>query len=189
MMFEVEQKFHLDDTDAFIKKLKNRAAVEQAEGQHVDTYFNHPSRDFAETHEALRIRRVDGIPQVTYKGPKLPGNVKAREELEWRLDPGDKDGSKTEQLWLALGFQKVALVKKHRRTFTLTLGSDHSSSLTVTVDNVVDLGMFVEVERVVESAADVEQARLEIVAFSQKLGLIQPESRSYLRMLLELSPS
>lgn len=180
-MYEVEQKFHVSDPDALVAKLIDLGATEMPTQTHRDTYYNHPSRDFAETHEALRIRRVDGIPMVTYKGVKLPGAVKARRELEWRLNPGDPDGSQTEELWTLLGFRPVATVAKVRRIFEL---GHPFAGLTVTVDAVESVGSFAEIETLAENEADVDQARARVEGLSERLSLHHTEPRSYLRMLL-----
>ena len=47
---------------------------------------------------------------------------------------------------------------------------------------------FVEVEVLVEKQEDVEKARTEIEMIAGELGLQRPESRSYLRMVLEEKP-
>ncbi len=183
-MYEVEQKYRIENVDVLAKRLLRELAREQPVQRHSDTYFNHPSRDFGATREALRIRRVDGIPMVTYKGTKLPGAVKARQELEWRLDPGDADGSKTQELWLLLGFRQVATVLKVRRSFQL---DGPWSDLSVVVDDVDQLGQFAEVEAIVSTADDVEMARSRVESLATELGLHSPEPRSYLRMLLEMT--
>ena len=184
-MFEVEQKFHIED----LEKLENRLAVFFADGiaveqdvqVHRDTYYNHPCRDFASTHEALRVRRCNDVPMVTYKGTKLPGKIKARRELEWRLDPGDHDGSQTEELFVLLGFRRVAEVVKTRRSF---LFERDLSGFTVTIDDVQSVGLFAEIELVVDDLNEIEPARDRIGQFAQRLGLHRDEPRSYLRMLL-----
>ncbi|KLU05791.1 Adenylate cyclase [Rhodopirellula islandica] len=186
-MFEVELKFRVGNVDELRERLAENDAVLVSENENQDTYYNHPSRDFAESGEALRVRRIDGTPLVTYKGSKRPGAVKAREELEWRLDPGDPTGESMETLFDRLGFQKVATVTKQRETFHL--GS--TDPMTVTIDRVDGLGEFAEIERVLHerSPSDeaVETARSEVVGLATALGLDAPESRSYLRMQLELS--
>ncbi|MGI9471916.1 MAG: class IV adenylate cyclase [Rubripirellula sp.] len=181
MTIEVEQKFHVDDLEALELGLKELGATEDATEDHRDTYYNHPCRDFAETQEAFRIRRVGSIPMVTYKGPKLPGAIKARRELEWRLDPGDPDGSRMEDLLNHLSFRKVATVGKRRRPFT---GHDQVGEVSVVIDEVDSLGLFAEIELIVESEAGVEQARQRIADLSVRLGLHRAESQSYLRMVL-----
>lgn len=191
-MFEIEQKYRVDDRDGLIERLAAEFAVLVSEQQNDDTYYNHPCRDFAQTGEALRVRRVDGVPLVTYKGKKLPGDVKAREELEWRLDPGDNDGCAMERLLTHLGFHIVATVSKRRQTYRLGINEEY---LTVTIDEVPALrrgnaaGLFAEIECVLPSDAPTEDeirtARNRVTELADKLDMTQPESRSYLRMVLE----
>lgn len=191
-MFEIEQKYHVDDRDVLTAQLAAEFAILVSEHQNDDTYYNHPCRDFAQTGEALRVRRIDGVPLVTYKGKKSPGEVKAREELEWRLDPGDNDGLAMERLLLHLGFHAVATVSKRRQTYRLGASDD---CLTVTIDEVPALqrdsaaGLFAEVECVLPSDAptndEIDTARKRVTDLAQKLKLTKPEPRSYLRMVLE----
>ena len=183
MTFEVEQKFHVSDADVLRKRLASIGAVEREEQNHIDTYFNHPSRDFAETREAFRIRRVDGVPMVTYKGQKLPGTIKARRELEWRLDPGDADGSKMEQLLEHLSFRRVASVGKRRRCYSLP---GQFAAMDVVIDDVDRLGCFAEIEMVVNDSKEIESARSRIADLAERLSLHEPEARSYLSMTLLL---
>ena len=57
--YEVEQKFVVADLQQVIDQLTARdIEVSDAERQ-LDTYYAHPSRDFASTDEALRIRREE----------------------------------------------------------------------------------------------------------------------------------
>tara|TARA_R110002073_G_scaffold56905_28_gene144908 strand:- start:32974 stop:33570 length:597 start_codon:yes stop_codon:yes gene_type:complete len=191
-MFEVEQKFHLDDSTATEAKLLE-AGFQAVETQtHRDTYYNHPCRDFAESKEALRVRRINGLPRITYKGTKLPGAIKARRELEWELGPGDADGDKTEQLLQLLGFQRVAEVCKTRCVFEPAESAAESTAsdwggFSVVLDDVQQVGRFAELELIAENESDVPQARDRIRRLADRLGLRQTESRSYLRMLLEVS--
>lgn len=180
-MLEIEQKYRVDDESRLIDQLEQIGASEQDQESHVDIYYAHPSRDFRETGEALRIRRVNDIPKVTYKGPKLPGNVKAREELEWRLDPGDSDGSQMMALLDLLGFEEVATVRKTRRVFFLG-----ETEITLVIDQVESLGCFAEIERVIADVSLVETTREMIKSQGIRLGLEKKENRSYLGMLLEL---
>ena len=192
-MFEVELKFRVDSPNSLIDQITGEGAVFVSEDRNEDTYYNHPCRDFAESGEALRVRREGDKPMVTYKAPKvaasgeLPsGQVKAREELEWRLDPGDPDGLSMERLLTHLSFRKVATVCKQRKTFHLGSGE---TALTITVDEVDDVGHYAEIECVLSTNdptdEQVTEARNRVQNLANQLGLTQPESRSYLRMLLE----
>ena len=181
MTYEVEQKFHLQNRAAFESELRSRGAAEEPVQIHSDTYYNHPCRDFAATHEAFRIRRVGGIPMITYKGSKLPGTVKARREMEWRLDPGDQDGEQTAELLELLGFKPVATLRKKRQPFVL---ADGAVNFGVVIDEVENLGEFVEIELLVKEEDEIESAREKIQSMATRLGLHQVEVRSYLRMIL-----
>jgi len=182
MTFEVEQKFYVDDLPALESRLRELDAEERAAEEHRDTYFRHPCRDFAETSEALRLRRIDGQPRITYKGPKLPGDVKARRELEWRLDPHDPHGKNTAELWQLLGFEPLRTVAKRRRAFSLPQPNE---AFEVVIDEVESLGTFAEIELVVDSQTGVDDARNLINKLASELGLNRREARSYLRMCLE----
>jgi len=182
-VFEVEQKYVIGDLPELLERIGQMGGTEQETQQHVDTYYNHPSRDFAQTGEALRLRRIDGVPMITYKGIKLPGEIKARREMEWRLDPGDPEGAKTEELWQVLGFRRVASVCKTRRILTLP---QPFSAMTVVVDRVDRLGDFAEVEMIAADEDSVPDARRQISQLAGQLGLQNAEPRSYLRMILAL---
>ena len=181
-MFEVEQKYRVEHLSDLHRRLEELGATAEPEQQHRDAYFNHPSRDFAETGEAFRVRRIDGTPLITYKGAKYAGAIKARRELEWRLDPGDPEGNQTEELLGLLGFQPVATVQKRRCPYRL---GGRETELLVVIDDVDSIGVFAELERVVEDESQIESARVEIHELSAKLGLRTPEPRSYLEMVLE----
>ncbi len=181
-MFEVEQKYRVDDPQSLRQRLINAGAVATASESHVDTYFNHPCRDFAATREALRIRRVDGRPSLTYKGNKLPGEIKARRELQWRLDPGDVDGEKMETLLKLLGFREVATVRKERESFA---AGDPPGGLVVTIDQVEQLGTYAEIEAPPAAREEVEQARCRVAALAAQLSLRETEPKSYLRLVVE----
>ena len=186
MTYEVEQKYHLKELQAFERALHACGAIEGPAEQHADTYYNHPCRDFAETNEAFRIRRIGAVPMITYKGPKLPGLIKARRELEWRLDPGDADGTRTEELLEHLGFTRVATVEKRRRPFT---ASDATGPFEVVIDEVEQLGLFAEIEVIVDNEENIAKARLKIEQIAGQLALHQPEAQSYLRMVLSINQS
>ena len=77
-ILEVEIKAYCDNTSALRESLYSIGAdyIETRDEQ--DIYFNHPSRDFGKTDEALRLRFINGKCKVTYKGPKVSSETKAR---------------------------------------------------------------------------------------------------------------
>ena len=193
-LIEVELKFVIEDKALLFDRLNALEAVPQPIENHQDLYFRHPSRDFAKTREALRIRRLlvtrmedngdTAIKQqarVTYKGTPLSDGIKARHELEWELQPSDPQGDNLQELLIRLGFEPVMTVVKERRPMLLLM---QGREVTVAIDEVQNVGSYVEVEVIAVGEADVAAARAAVEKVAVELGLSKPESRSYLAMLL-----
>jgi adenylate cyclase, class 2 len=180
MHYEVEQKFPLADSAAVLGQLAALGAKAAGQCEQVDCYFNHPSRDFAQTDEALRIRQVDGRSLITYKGPKIDQETKTRHEIELPLATGATAGDDFAQLLLALGFVSVAKVHKHRRTLDLDW---QGHEVEVALDDVTGVGHFVELE-ISATAATLDAARRALVDLAAHLKLGASERRSYLELQL-----
>ena len=189
---EVELKFAVADHRLLTAKLHEWNAVDLGKEWHRDTYFRHPCRDFVQTKEALRIRRVEvqevGAQdrfiesRITYKGPKLPGLVKARQELEWDVEAVDSNADHFEQLLTSLGFEAVLTVAKQRQSYTVAY---EGKQIVVALDTVDKLGTYVEIETIAEQVTQVESARAVVQALAEQLGLHEPEPRSYLTLRLQ----
>ena len=107
MTYEVEQKFPVADMAALESKLESLGATIAEPHGEIDLYFAHPGRNFAETDEALRIRRKGASNYITYKGPKIDRTTKTRQEIELPLPPGDDAPEAWVGLLAALGFAAV----------------------------------------------------------------------------------
>ena len=182
MKLEVEQKFAVRDPAALVARVAALGAVFGPPQSQVDRYFNHASRDFAQTDEALRIRTVGDENFITYKGPKLDQTTKTRRELELPIGSVDAGRGFTELL-LALSFRPVADVRKSRRTCGLQW---NNFPVEVVLDEVQGLGTFMEIE-VVIAPEHVEAAKSAVINLAQHLGLQDSERRSYLELLLQQS--
>jgi len=180
MQYEVEQKHRVENVDALIARLTERSAILEPPVGQSDQYFAHPSRDFAMTDEALRIRTVGGESFVTYKGPKLDSTTKTRRELELPLDSQDSGGAQFIELLDALGFRPVAIVRKNRRAFQI---EHHGRDVEGALDDVNGIGTFVELELIADDA-NVEEAQRIVSALAIELALGPAELRSYLELLL-----
>lgn len=180
-MLEIEQKFRLTGNELIPVGIADLDAIPQEEIVEEDHYFNAPDRDFAKTGEAFRIRRIGGENFLTYKGPKLRQEVKVRRELEIGILPGQQAFENFREMLLALGYKFVAVVRKTRREWNFKL---QSFDMALCLDNVEKLGSFMEVEILTEET-HVEQASALVKQVALKLGLVQLEPRSYLRMVLE----
>jgi adenylate cyclase class 2 len=178
-MYEVEVKVRADH-GSVREKLAELDAETLEPVEQVDTYYDHPGRDFGQTDEALRIRRerlreaTEAIAKVTYKGPLVDEASKSREEFETGVDDGETMAS----ILSGLGFEPAATVEKTRERFRV-------DRYTVTLDSVDGLGEFVEVETESESEA-VDSAREGAFDLLENLGL-DPDDQirtSYLGLLL-----
>ena len=182
MSFEIEQKFRTSDHLAMADRLDARNAMRGETVEHEDLYLNHPARDFAQTGEAFRIRRVGKYNAITYKGPRFEGPTKTREELEIPFAEGAANLAKLKALFEALGFRPVATIRKVRTPYHLDV---NGRGVEVVLDVAEGLGTFVEVETIADSEADFAEARKTVIDLAEALGLKDLEPRSYLRMLLE----
>lgn len=195
-MLEVEQKFKVDDRQALSERLVDLGATANVPEHHADTYYRHPCRDFVQTGEAFRIRKIDDVAAITYKGPKLKSTdatLKARKEIEWSLAPNDADGSQIVDLLDCLGFTPVATVKKTRETFgwakpeivNENVPLNSLQSFSVTIDQVEEVGLFAEIELLVAGKDGISEAEHRIRELAQQLNLATPVRASYLEMLLD----
>jgi len=191
-VYEVELKYRVADGRAIEDRLASLGACWHGTTEQVDRYFNHPSRDFAVTDEALRLRSTAAGVAITWKGPRLDATAKTRREIELPLAlaavPAAADAvaavpatlDRWTELLEALGFRQVREVAKRRRLATVAW---EGAAIEVALDHVAGLGDFVELELQAESAGiAVAAARIESLA--RELGCTNPERRSYLEMLL-----
>jgi adenylate cyclase class 2 len=180
-VLEVEVKYRVDDPAAVVARLGALGADRAAERTDADHYFNAPDRDFQQTDEAFRLRRIGAENRLTYKGPKREAATKTRTEIEVRLADGDAAAADTGRMLVSLGYRPVAVVRKRRTVYHLTRGP---FAVEVCADDVDRVGSFVEVEVVAEEAR-FEEAKAAVLALAAELGLTHQERRSYLEMLLE----
>lgn len=178
--WEVEQKFIVSDVQHLVGRLGELNAMEMETEVHVDIYLAHPSRDFRVTDEAFRLRQYNSQACVTYKGKRLPGNVKTRPEIE--LPIRKTDIPQWLEMMQQLGFQPKPEVRKTRRVFSLT--TSDRQPFTIALDEVASLGSFAEIELIVADIALLDEARSRVETLSRTLGLTDIQPRSYLSMLL-----
>ncbi|WP_232701874.1 class IV adenylate cyclase [Halobacterium wangiae] len=201
-MYEVEVKVPAD-LAGVRERLADAGAERVATVAQADTYFDAPHRSFAETDEALRVRRVAtavpgferdrplpalvddvldgeygerGESRVTYKGPLVETESKTREEFETVVDDGDT----MRELLGRLGFEPAATVRKLREKHIL-------GEFAVLLDAVENVGEYVEVETEVPDEDAVEAAREAAYELLESLGLDPDEQvrTSYLGLQLE----
>lgn len=184
MQFEVEMKFRAGDHGAIVQHLAALASSPSSTERHVDRYFNHPVRDFAQTDEALRIRSIGDQNRITYKGPKIDATTKTRREIEIAVGDGAATADGLEAILELLGFRPSGVVRKTREKFPLQW---EERAVEFAFDNVAGLGEFVELETVARPD-EVDAARAALQRLAELLGLDAGIRQSYLQMLLDAKP-
>jgi adenylate cyclase class 2 len=180
-MLEVEMKFAVSDFAPIADHLRNWHARADEAIDEADHYFNAPDRDFASTDEAFRLRRIGSRNMLTYKGPKSPGPVKTRTEIEVPIAEGPAAAADMSRLLVSLGYRPVAVVHKIRTIYHL---ERQGFAMEVCLDEVTDVGRFVEVE-IVTPAEHRAAAEEVLQQTAEELGLNNLIRRSYLGMLLD----
>ena len=185
--YEVEVKIPIDDEDRLIQELKQAKAKRLRSEKESDIYFDHPCRSFSTTDEAVRLRRVYpddttdsvSIPvpaELTYKGPKVDKKTKTR--LEYSSTVGDADAIVS--FLQQTGFKHVGNITKQRIFYQL-------DDINISIDDVVDVGLFVEFELIAHSNEEMVHARERILALIVNLGLDPKKTvrESYLELYFQ----
>ncbi|MCK9458646.1 MAG: class IV adenylate cyclase [Proteobacteria bacterium] len=186
-MLEVEAKFIVDSFDLLEAKYQFDGPVLQR-----DIYYQHPSRDFMKTGEWFRVRRIfKGIPcaenlgceeiHLCHKGSNQgSSDVKSRREIEFSV-PMD-----IIELLQILDFAELIRVEKYRRSAVVTPTNDSGEpTFTITLDEVLGLGKYVEIEMLVLKEEFKAGAIEAINDIAKKLGLTQPEKHGYAKLMLK----
>ncbi|NWF94957.1 MAG: class IV adenylate cyclase [Candidatus Thorarchaeota archaeon] len=180
---EVKLPVQADRVAGLCARLEALAARRLNEEDHEDIYFAHPTRSFAQTDEALRLRKripVDAtvpvpLPQLTYKGPKLDKTTKTRQESTVEVSNSES----LLEILESLGFRRMGTVRKHRVFYDL-------DGTVVSLDRVDQVGTFVEVEMIARDESEVPRARERVFTVIKSLNLNPADSvrESYLELLL-----
>jgi adenylate cyclase class 2 len=172
-MLEVELKVKVPLLEPVRKQLLTKGAEFKGRIHEHDIYYNAPHRDFGVTDEAVRVRYTNEHAVVTYKGAKIKKfGLKAREELNTAVESGEV----FETMLDRLGFTKTTEVNKWRENYWF-------SDAAISLDEVDELGPFVEIEIIAEDENSPAEARIEKIA--KEIGVSgEPILASYLELLL-----
>jgi adenylate cyclase class 2 len=139
---EIEAKIRLDDPGSLRGRLRESGAVREAHVHETSRIFDTRERRLQAADCGLRLRECrlldDGSPPpptLTFKGPREPGAIKSRAELETAV----ADAVVLAGILHRLGFQEVVEYEKRRETWRL-------GECMVCLDELPQLGWFAEVE-------------------------------------------
>lgn len=173
MCVEIEAKLKVDSLPDVERRLKELGAEFIAEQSQSDVLFDDADATLISKDQCLRLRsQLDGDNKrcfLTYKGAKEEGDFKKRQEIEVEISSAEM----AQRLLLALGYQEVLVVEKKR-------GLWRFSHCDVALDQVSQLGSFVEIEGPDDKTITDVQKRLE-------LAHLPSIAKSYAQMIKEKS--
>ncbi|MDO4975957.1 MAG: class IV adenylate cyclase [Eubacteriales bacterium] len=179
-MIEVEVKLPLFRRSITERALAQCGFVAGDLIQESDIYYTSDFRDFMARDEALRIRQSDNLTKITsrsiltFKGPKMDQVSMTRKELETVVESPEE----CRAILVSLGYKPLFPVNKLRQYY-------HKDNITACVDQVSELGSFLELEILVEDESMREDAlkKIEDILSDLDLSLKESTTRSYLCML------
>ena len=141
MPVEIEAKMKVDDLGVVRDRLKAAGATIVGEYLERNVFFDTEDRSLLTADQGLRIRLAQGIGggepvcTITFKGPRLHGQLKSREETE--VTVGNYDDAVT--LLKCLGYARVLSFEKRRQSWSV-------GGCRVELDELPHLGPYVEIE-------------------------------------------
>lgn len=137
-MHEIEAKIQVEDLTAAAERLNAVGAEFLHTVTETDTYLD-DHKKLKRQGCGLRIRRQQAANTqkalVTFKGAKVESRYKSRPEYEMEIASPEM----AELIFAGLGYTPRVTVRKERRMWSV-------DGCTVCLDNVEDLGTFIEVE-------------------------------------------
>lgn len=178
-MIEVERKFRL--TKEKFEEIKNILEAEfgaSKDHHQTDVIFLFEQNSFREHNRGepiMRIRSSDGSYSLSYK--RIINEQGDRIEHELSIDSFEEAKEMLEEL----GYREVIVVDKKRSSF-------YGQNLSLVLDSIKSLGVFLEVEILSKEESDIGEAELKIMQFVEQFGLSKEdiEERKYDEMLSDL---
>jgi len=172
MAVEIEAKMRVASHDAIRAKLLSVNAQETGEFFETNIFFDTDDRSLLAADQGLRLRINHSVTEnvsqfvLTFKGPRLHGKLKSREENELHVTSADD----AEKFLASLGFTKVLSFEKKRQKWKL-------EGCTIELDLLPYLGTFVEIE-------GPSEAKIMKVRETLGLGDLPIIKTSYIAMLM-----
>jgi adenylate cyclase, class 2 len=141
MSVEIEAKMKVDDLGVVRDRLKAVGATPIGEYLERNVFFDTEDRSLLTADQGLRVRlakdNVSGnhVCTITFKGPRLHGVLKSREETEVTIGNFDEANA----LLKCLGYAAVLSFEKRRQSWSI-------GGCRVELDELPHLGPYVEIE-------------------------------------------
>lgn len=139
MTLEIEAKVQVDTFEPILQRLAQHGGRWLGSYQQNDIYFTDTEKRLIQSGCGLRVRQQrcgeQSLSVVTFKGPRQPGPFKTRLELETSVG----DGQILCRILEQLGLKPLLTVSKNRQEWQFM-------ECLVCLDEVAELGLFVEIE-------------------------------------------
>ena len=166
---ELEAKIRVDDATAIERRLRDVGGEPLFDAIIGDTFFDTADGRLHQSGSGMRIRTArrsqigggpgDDAAAITFKGPRQPGAVKIREEIEFSVG----DAAAARRFLERLGYVEKLGYEKHRRSWRI-------GACRVELDDVPLLGTFVEIEGPDEAAIAEVQRQLGLDGHAQEMS-------------------
>ena len=166
--YEIERKRKfVGNLEVLIARLGSQGFFLTDETTEIDIYYSRPDIDFIQTVECLRVRQRDDFAEITYKPPtnqhtRTENGIIIKTETNLPISPENITVAK--QLLANLGMVKLVEVNKFRQIFKC----DDEPGLTIAIDEISNVGVFVETEIISE---DKESALRRIEDVETRIGV------------------
>lgn len=167
--YEVEQKYALSTALAGAVPA-HLTALGFTTGKSVrltDIYYTDAARTFITQHITLRLRATEGkIISLDYRASHQgAANMRVRQEIELAIENAPL--ATGQNFLAALGYQEYVTVSKNRTTYS----SPRWPGIKVEWDVVDIIGIYLELEALVATAAEIPAAESRLRALASELGL------------------
>lgn len=139
---ETEKKYYCVNNTDLLEKIKMLNYKLVSEGNEIDEYFTDINSEYIKKRTCLRIRKNDNNMEITFKG-KSKDFSSSFTKLESNFSMDEKNYDNFINLFSMLGYYSYTIVNKKRYTYQL---KDNDYTYSIMVDNIEDLGGFVEFE-------------------------------------------
>lgn len=151
---EAEKKYYCVNSEELICKIKTLGFKLVSSGVEVDEYFTDINSEYVKNRTCLRIRTTnDKDMEITFKGKSRDfTNTFTKLESNFEMDKSNYDNFIN--LFSAIGYYSYTIVDKERYTYQIV---DGDFTYNIMVDNIDDLGGFVEFEILYDEGVTIEE--------------------------------